>query len=271
MTPKTITKTRSQLLEIVKDIKANPGNYDREPFQILDNIYYVGNIWVGAFLIDTGNGLILIDSNFPEVLHLLFKNIKKLGYNISDIKWLLISHGHFDHTGGIAEIQKLTNCETWFPKEDLYILDSRPDITPFRIDHYYEYNTPINCGGIEISPVHTPGHTLGCTSLFFKAVYSGREYNVGVHGGLGLNGLSRKELQSSGLPLDLSQRYKESLEELRDFPIDVFLPLHNAYYDIFSLAEQDNGDHSIYIQPDHWKAIMDMRIEAINKLIAADE
>ena len=76
MMPKTITKTRSQLLEIVKDIKANPDNYDREPFQILDNIYYVGNLWVGAFLIDTGNGLILVDSNFPEVLHLLFKNIK---------------------------------------------------------------------------------------------------------------------------------------------------------------------------------------------------
>ena len=75
---KTTTATSSQLAELVKDIKANPDNYDKEPFQILDNIYYVGNSWVGAFLIDTGNGLVLIDSNFPEVLHILFKNIRKV-------------------------------------------------------------------------------------------------------------------------------------------------------------------------------------------------
>lgn len=267
---KSTTATSSQLSEIVKDIKANPDNYDKEPFQILDNIYYVGNSWVGAFLIDTGNGLVLVDSNFPDVLHILLKNIRKVGYEVSDIKWLLISHGHFDHTGGIAAIQKLTNCETWFPKDDHYILDSRPDIPSFRIDHYYDYDSTINCGGLEITPVHTPGHTLGCTSLFFKVPYGGREYRVGIHGGLGQNGLTRRELEANGLPLDLSQRYKESLEMVREFPVDVFLPLHNAYYDIFSLAEQDSGDHSIYIQPEHWKAIMDIRIEAINKLMETD-
>ena len=80
---KTTTATSSQLSEIVRDIKANPDKYDKEPFQILDNIYYVGNSWVGAFLIDTGNGLVLVDSNFPEVLHILLKNQTSVSSYIS--------------------------------------------------------------------------------------------------------------------------------------------------------------------------------------------
>ncbi|MBQ2752275.1 MAG: hypothetical protein IJF25_06825, partial [Oscillospiraceae bacterium] len=60
-------------------------------------------------------------------------------------------------------------------------------------------------------------------------------------------------------------------EEIREIPVDVFIPLHNAYYDIFSLADQDNGDHSVYLRPQDWKGIMDLRIKAIENLMANDK
>lgn len=268
---KTVTKTSSQLQELVKNIKANPENYDREPFQVLDNVYYVGNAWVGAYLIDTGAGLILLDANFDEVMYILYKNVRKLGFKFSDIKWIFVSHGHWDHYDGVGEIQSMTDCVTYFPEGDMQLLREREDAPEFKIDHFYEYGKPITCGNVTVTPKLTPGHTPGCTSLFIETTFRGQKVILGAHGGLGQNGLTKKELAEKGWPLDMAQRYKASLEEIRDMPVDVFLPLHNAYYDIFSLVEMDNGEHDIYIRPQDWKGIMDLRIDAIDKLMAEDK
>ena len=272
----TVTKTSSELKQLVARIKANPEEYAREPFQILDNIFYVGNSWVGAYLIDTGDGLLLIDSNFKEVLPLLYRNIEKVGYSVKDIRWLMLSHGHFDHIGGAPDIQALSNCEIWFSPDELFMLNERRDlisggVDPFRIDHLYEYGKEFQLGNTSVTPILTPGHTVGCTSLILKTPFRGRTVTIGVHGGLGQNGLTQAELKEKRLPLDLPQRYLHSLEKLLDLDIQVFLPLHNAYYDIFSLAEKDNGDHSVYIQPDDWKGIMQLRIAAIKDLMNRDQ
>ena len=272
----THTASSSKLKSLVQQIKENPEDYNKEPFQILDNIFYVGNAWVGAFLIDTGDGLALIDSNFKEVLPILFRNIEKVGYSVRDIRWLFLSHGHFDHIGGAGAIQKLSNCEIWFSPEELFMLTERRDligdaIEPFHIDHFYEYGKTFQCGNISVTPVLTPGHTLGCTSLILTVPFNGRTVTVGVHGGLGLNGLTQAELKEKRLPSNMALRYLHSLEEIQNLDIDVFLPLHNAYYDIFALAEEDNGDHSVFIQPDDWKGIMQLRIKAAKELIAKDQ
>ena len=268
---KTVTKTSSQLKELVADIRKNPDNYDHRPFQILDNIYYVGNDWVGAYLIDTGAGLILLDANFDEVMHIFYRNVRKMGFKFSDIKWIFVSHGHWDHYDGVGEIQSMTDCETWFPEGDMFLVEERKDAPEFKIDHFYKYDEPIICGNVKITPKLTPGHTPGCTSLFIETEFNGQKVMIGSHGGLGQNGLTKKELAEKGWPLDMAQRYKASLEEIRDIPVDVFIPLHNAYYDIFSLADQDNGDHSVYLRPQDWKGIMDLRIKAIEKLMANDK
>jgi len=268
---KTDNPATLKALERVRDIKANPDKYDKEPFQILDNIFYVGNKWVGAYIIDTGEGLILLDSNFEEVMHILYKNIRKMGFKFSDIKWLFVSHGHWDHTNGAGEIQQLTDCVTYFPKGDLPLIEGNSKIQPFRIDNYFEYGEKITCGNVTITPVHTPGHTPGCTSLFLEMPYRGRTVMLGVHGGLGLNGLTQKELIEKGWPLDMAEQYKKSLEQIRVLPVDIFLPLHNGYYDIFSLAEKDDGSHEVYLRPEDWKTTLDAKIEAVEKLMAEDK
>ena len=272
----TVTKTSSELMQLVEQIRRDPEAFDREPFQILDNIFYVGNSWVGAYLIDTGDGLLLIDSNFSEVMPILLRNIKKVGFSVQDIRWLLLSHGHFDHIGGAAEIQRRSNCEIWFSPDELFMLKERRDligdtVEPFQIDHLYEYGKAFCCGNIRITPVLTPGHTLGCTSLMLQVPFQGCLVNVGVHGGLGLNGLTQAELQAKKLPLDMPIRYLRSLEELKKRAVQVFLPLHNAYYDIFSLAEKDDGPHTVFIQPNDWKTIMQMRIAAVKELMDREQ
>ena len=82
-----------------------------KPFQVSPHTWYVaGQTWVGCYLIDTGDGLILIDTAIPESSYLLVDSIYRLGYKPTDIKKILISHAHFDHCGSAAEMKKMTGA-----------------------------------------------------------------------------------------------------------------------------------------------------------------
>ncbi|MBR4426408.1 MAG: MBL fold metallo-hydrolase, partial [Spirochaetales bacterium] len=78
----------------------SPWLYDTEPFNMAENIYYVGNKSVSSHLFDTGDGLLLLDTTYMQTAYLLLESIRKLGFNPNDIRWILHSHGHYDHFGG---------------------------------------------------------------------------------------------------------------------------------------------------------------------------
>lgn len=276
MRQQSVASFSTQYLQtLTEKIKRHTWEYRQKPFRILNNIYYVGNQWVGAYLIDTGDGLILLDSNFQEVFWLLLDNIYSLGFRPQDIKLLLLTHGHFDHIGGARYIQELSSCKTYFPKEDLFFLRERRDllygeVPEFQIHEVYNENTAISLGNTTLVPVHTPGHTPGCTSILFHSQYEGKDYLVAVHGGLGQNGLTKQELRKNGLPVRLQQDYLTSLQRLVSLPVDVFLPLHNSYYDILSLAKEDDGSGRAFIRPNDWRTGMETRIAMFQELLSRE-
>ena len=77
-----------------------------EPFQIFDNLYYVGIEWVGSYLLVTSDGLILIDSLHEPYVETSAENIRKLGFDPADVRYVVGTHGHFDHVGGHAYYQE---------------------------------------------------------------------------------------------------------------------------------------------------------------------
>jgi metallo-beta-lactamase class B len=78
------------------------------PFRIAGNLYYVGSEDLASYLIATPNGLILINSSLESSVPLIRKSVETLGFKFSDVKILLISHAHWDHCAGSAEILKET-------------------------------------------------------------------------------------------------------------------------------------------------------------------
>ena len=97
-----------------------------EPFQIFDNVYYVGIDWVAAYVIETSEGLILIDSLYGKWVNPMIDNIRKLGLDPEDIKYLIVTHGHFDHHGGAAAIQQRFGAKVVMTEEDWALTEEEP-------------------------------------------------------------------------------------------------------------------------------------------------
>src|SRR3954462_15579410 len=80
-----------------------------EPFRIADNLYYVGSTGVTSFLITGPEGDVLIDGGYPETAPLIIESVRKLGFDIRNVKVLLNTHAHADHAGGLRDLQRASN------------------------------------------------------------------------------------------------------------------------------------------------------------------
>ncbi len=77
-----------------------------EPFKVFDNVYYVGLDTIGSYLITTSDGLILMDTTYPDTADFILENVRTLGFNPSNINYILVTHGHGDHFAGAGRIKQ---------------------------------------------------------------------------------------------------------------------------------------------------------------------
>ncbi|MBQ5915770.1 MAG: MBL fold metallo-hydrolase [Lachnospiraceae bacterium] len=276
----TARRTYETAMADLRNFMANPWQTEMAPYQVIPHVYYVGNKYVGSYLLDTSEGLVLIDAALQETVYLLFESIRKVGFDPKDIKKVLISHGHVDHTGGLRIVQEYSGCEIWFPKGDAFFLTERRDLIleeehapEFEVTGYYNYDDMMDFGNIQIQPVHTPGHTPGCTS-FFITVHNNRTTLLGMHGGLGLNGLSKAELLQNGLPASLQEDYLNSLKKLVNVPVDIVIPSHLSHFPgdyLGMIANNTDGSGDALRVPDAWKLLIEDRIAQAEALFKQDE
>jgi metallo-beta-lactamase class B len=173
-----------------------------EPFKVFDNLYYVGPCYVSVWLVTTPQGHILFDSaQEPYVDHVL-ANIKKVGINLRDIKYIILSHGHLDHVGGAARLQEATGArvvavaEDWTMIEELNGRTSRRDPKPNRTpkrDMVVKDGDTLRLGDQMLRFHQLPGHTPGVLMTEGITVYDGgKPYKAvvpaGAAGGPGLAG-----------------------------------------------------------------------------------
>ncbi len=93
-------------------------------FHIAGNLYYFGSQDLASYLIATPRGLILINSDLESSVPLIRQSVESLGFHFYDIKILLISHAHYDHCAGSAEILRLTGAKYFVMASDVSVVES---------------------------------------------------------------------------------------------------------------------------------------------------
>ena len=216
-----------------------------EPFNIAGNLYYVGSTGVTSFLLTGPDGHVLIDGGYPETAPLIIGSIKKLGFSIKDVKVLLNTHAHFDHSGGLRELQDSSGAQLWISEGDADLI-TRGGVgdraygplrflgigrfpTP-RIDHRFKSDTTIRVGPIAVTAHITAGHTPGCTTWSFPVRHGDRELlAVDICSVSLLPFMSFVEPESyPGIRAD----FERSFKTLRDLPADIFLGSHGSFFDL---------------------------------------
>ncbi|MBL8210799.1 MAG: MBL fold metallo-hydrolase, partial [Bryobacterales bacterium] len=102
----------------------NDWNEPFEPHRIADNLYYVGSKGLSTYLITTAQGHILINASFERTVPIIRANVEKLGYKMTDVKYILLSHAHGDHVEGTALLKEITGAEVWVMKGDDTVMAS---------------------------------------------------------------------------------------------------------------------------------------------------
>ena len=100
-----------------------------KPFKICGNIYFVGTEPASSHLIATEEGLILLDSGYPHTLHHVIESIWELGFDLRDIRYVIHSHGHYDHLGATGHLLELTHAETFLGADDIDYANGTLDLT----------------------------------------------------------------------------------------------------------------------------------------------
>lgn len=255
------------------------GSY-MEPFRIKGNLYFVGCYAASSHLIDTGEGLILIDTGYPQNLYQVIYNVYKLGFNIRDIRYIIHSHGHYDHLGGTKALMELTGAQTFIGKGDEDYANGKADLTwakelgfayyeAFEPDVIMEDGDVISLGNTSIEVVSTSGHTPGTVSLFFEVYDEGRAYKVAMHGGVGTNSMMDDFLQQYGLSTDCRQKFLEGIDRVKDRPVDIVIGNHVWNNDTLGKYERMMiGDQDAFVDSSEWKRFLEKCAENVRALEA---
>src|SRR5579864_8645328 len=146
--------------------QANPDWHREFPaFKIAGNLYYVGTADLAVYLINTPQGNILINSDFPEDVPLIRKSIEQLGFKYGDTKIILISHAHGDHDAATGLMKKETGARLMVMDADVPAVESTANGRPgAKVDRVLHDGETVDLGGSKLTARLTPGHTRGCTT-----------------------------------------------------------------------------------------------------------
>jgi len=91
---------------------------DMTPFRLAGNVYFVGTSKQSSHLIDTGDGLILLDIGDEPNASVVMESMETLGFQVSDVKYILLSHGHGDHSDGVPKIVAASGATVYMFEQD---------------------------------------------------------------------------------------------------------------------------------------------------------
>lgn len=243
------------------------------PFHIAGNLYYVGSEDLAAYLITTPHGNILINSNLESSPPQIEASIEKLGFHYRDTKILLISHGHFDHCAGSAQIIRETGAKYYVMDADVPVVEAggRNDFhyandkelwfPPVHVDRALHDGETVSLGGTVLTAHKTAGHTRGTTTWTLDEAEGGKTLHVVIVGSPNVNP-GYKLVANPAYP-QIADDYRHQFQVLKSLQCDIFLGAHGAYFGLKQKFERFKaGDPNAFIDPDGYRSYIANRERA---------
>jgi metallo-beta-lactamase class B len=237
--------------------------------KVAGNVYYVGTEDLACFLIATPQGHILINTGLADSVPLIREGIQKMGYKIEDVKILLTMQAHFDHTAGLAEIQKISGAKMYATVQDTPVMEDggKSDplqqkylFAPIKVARKLKHGDHIKLGGTDLTVYLTPGHTKGSVS-----------YAMTVEDGGSKRSLLIANMESVVMPLvgnawypEIVKDYENTFRFQKTLSPEIWVAGHGSQYDM--MRKHKAGS---FVDPEGYKAaIADYERQFREKLAA---
>ncbi|AQX12622.1 subclass B3 metallo-beta-lactamase [Elizabethkingia meningoseptica] len=235
--------TFSWKAQVVKEPENTNEEWSRsyEPFRIAGNLYYVGTYDLASYLIVTDKGNILINTGLAGSLPMIKENIKKLGFNYKDIKILLLTQAHYDHTGALKDLQTETGAKFYADSADADVLKTggKSDyemgkygatFKPIKPDILLKDQDKIKLGNTTLTLLHHPGHTKGSCSFIFETKDENRNYKVLIANMPSVI-VDRKFSEIKDYP-NIQADYAYTFKAMKKLDFDLWVASHASQFDL---------------------------------------
>jgi metallo-beta-lactamase class B len=232
-------------------------NRPQEPFNVFGNTWYVGTGGLGAILLATDDGLALFDGGLPQSAERIVANIASLGFDVADIRFIGLSHAHYDHAGGIAAIQRLSGADVFAGQDAAIALragalqptdpqfadrmtgQTFPPVADARgVDDGWQFEM----GNTTITAIATPGHTVGGMSWSWRTCENDRCLTV-----VYVDSLTPVSRSGYRYADGLASALEDTLRRLGKIECDILLSTHDFSFD---LHDKLAAGKAAFVDPD---------------------
>jgi metallo-beta-lactamase class B len=210
------------------------------PFRIVGNVYYVGTYELASYLITTPKGHILINTGLSSSAEMIKRNIEALGFKIADVKILLTNQAHFDHMGGMADVQKMSGAKMMADAGDVAVIEDGGNsdylfggkgalFQPLKVSRVLHDGDMINLGDMRLTLLHHPGHTKGSCSYLFTVQDAKRKYRVLI-----ANMPTALDGVKPGMPNypNVGKDFEYTYSAMPKLKFDIWLAAHASQFDL---------------------------------------
>jgi len=209
-------------------------------FRIIGPLYGVGLKDLQVFLITTDEGHILINTGMEDSTVNIRENMESLGFRLEDIRILLTTQSHVDHTAALAEIKSISGARMLATQLDARVLEdggiSDPHFggeamfTPIEVDQIIQQGDIIELGDVRLTVHEHPGHTEGSSSYTFTVNENGRDYKVAILN-MGSINAGKKMLHEPTYP-GVARDFAFTYAAQKTLEVDIWTGAHASHYQL---------------------------------------
>lgn len=261
-------------------------NVTHAPVRVFGNTYYVGTDGLSAILITSPAGHVIIDGALPQSAPHIIANVEALGFRMKDVKLILNSHAHFDHAGGVAQLQRASGATVAAsPLSAAVLRAGKPsaddpqygELLPFPFAgannvRVISDGETLRVGALGVTAHFTPGHSSGGTTWSWKSCEGDRCVDV-------VYADSLTPVAENGFLFSSNERYPtilsdfaRSFDELEKMPCDILLtphPMASAFWE--RVKARETGTSDALIDSGAMKRFVTAARERLSKRVASEK